>query len=110
MNLNKETIHKFQELFYDAVIIFSYVLIFITTLGINDSDKYLQIINYYIKIYICLFLIWRFNPLRKHYEFTSLDRKIAFNAGTLILTTTTLNTYIYDIKKYINTLLKYIKA
>ena len=58
--------------------------------------------DYYVKIYVCLFLMWRFNPLRTHYEFTRLDAKIAFSAGLFILTTTALN-------KYINTITSYIK-
>ena len=33
-------------------------------------------------------------PLFTYYEFTSLDRKIAFSAGLFILTTTILNQYI----------------
>jgi hypothetical protein len=50
-------------------------------------------------------LIWRFNPFRTYYEFTDLDRKIAFSSGLFILTTTTLNKYLLffedKIKKYL---------
>ena len=45
-------------------------------------------------IYICLFLIWRFNPLRSKFHFTSLDAKISFNAGLFILASTALNQYV----------------
>ena len=45
--------------------------------------------------------MWRFNPLKQTYEFTDLDRKIAFSAGVFILTTTILNTYLNNIKDLI---------
>ena len=63
-------------------------------------------ISYYVRIYICLFLIWRFNPLREHYEFTDLDRKIAFSAGLFILSTTALNKYIESVKNKAYEILK----
>jgi hypothetical protein len=62
--------------------------------------------DYYVKIYVCLFLIWRFNPLRSNIQFTELDRKIAFSAGVFILTTTALNQYLDDVKKYIKSFYK----
>ena len=64
----------------------------------QTAPNYLQSLDYYVRVYICLFLIWRFNPLRTHYEFTDLDRKIAFSAGVFILTTTALNQYIEQLK------------
>ena len=48
--------------------------------------------------------MWRFNPLRTHYEFTDLDRKIAFSAGAFILTTTALNQYLDYFKTFIEQL------
>jgi hypothetical protein len=84
----------FQELLFDIIIIISYLLIIISSLGISVSaPKLLDILDYYIRVYICLFLIWRFNPFRNHYQFTNLDRKIAFNAGMLILTTSIITNY-----------------
>jgi hypothetical protein len=100
--MNKQQIHKYQEHLFNIVIYASYFLIIITALGLSETaPKYLSILDYYIRIYICLFLMWRFNPLRTHYEFTDLDRKIAFSAGAFILTTTALNQYLEDIKQYI---------
>jgi len=65
-----------------------------------EAPVYLSNLDYYVRIYICLFLIWRFNPLRTKYEFTDLDRKIAFSAGVFILTTTALNQYLETIKSF----------
>jgi hypothetical protein len=95
----KKELHIFQEKIFDYTFYLLYALIVISALGFSESaQKYIEQIDYYVRIYICLFLIWRFNPLRKHYEFTNLDAKIAFTAGIFILTTTALNEYITNIK------------
>ena len=92
-------LNSIQERFFNIFIILSYALIFISFFGLSDSaPKYLESVDYYVRIYICLFLIWRFNPFRKVYKFTDLDRKIAFSAGLFILTTTALNQYLIDVK------------
>ena len=95
-------LHTWQEKVFDFFIYMTYLLIILSSLGLSVSaPKYLQSLDYYVRIYICIFLIWRFNPLRSHYEFTNLDRKIAFSAGAFILTTTALNQYVDNIKHYI---------
>lgn len=101
MTINNK-IHNIQNTFFDIFIYISYTLIFISAIGFSETaPKYIAIMDYYLKIYICLFLILRFNPLMSNIVFTDLDRKIAFSAGLFILTTTVLNEYIIDIKKYI---------
>jgi hypothetical protein len=103
--MTKEKLHKWQERLYDIIIYVTYFLIIVSSLGLSETaPKYLQSLDYYIRIYICLFLMWRFNPLRSQYEFTELDRKIAFSAGALILTTTALNQYLTTFKNYIKNL------
>lgn len=100
------TLHKYQERIFNLIIYVSYFLIIISALGISESaPKYLNNLDYYVRVYICLFLIWRFNPFRTHYEFTDLDRKIAFSAGVFILTTTALNQYLEDFKYKIKQLI-----
>jgi hypothetical protein len=64
------------------------------------APKYLSYLDYYLRIYICLFLIIRFNPLRTRREFTNLDCKIAFSAGMFILTTTFLHEYLNKVKEF----------
>ena len=97
----KQLLHKYQELLFDIIIYISYILIIVSSLGLYaDAPQYLSTIDYYVRIYICLFLIWRFNPLRTTTKFTNLDKKIAFNAGVFILTTTALNQYLETIKSF----------
>jgi len=97
--MNKHDLNRFQEGIFDLIIYLTYFLIILSFFGISAyAPTYLNLLDYYVRIYICLFLMWRFNPLRTHYEFTNLDRKIAFSAGAFILTTTALNNYLVDIK------------
>jgi len=104
--ITKKNIYGIQEKLFDMFIIISWILIIISALGFSqDASKFLEDLDYYVRIYICLFLIWRFNPFKTHYEFTDLDRKIAFSAGMFILTTTALNQYL---EKFKNIIKKYL--
>jgi hypothetical protein len=104
---NKKYLHKIQDHFFDFFILISWLLIIISNLGISKlAPRFLEELDYYIRIYICLFLMWRFNPFRKHYEFTKLDRKIAFSAGLLIFTSTTLNQYVLKAETLVKNLIK----
>ena len=85
----------FQEKTFDFVITTAFILLIITLFGFSQkAPEYLTTLDYYLKIYICLFLIWRFNPFRSKFQFTSLDAKISFNAGLFILASTALNEYV----------------
>ena len=104
--ISKSNLHEAQSKFFNLFIYISYALLFISALGISQTaPKYLDYMEYYIRIYICLFLMWRFNPLREKYEFTELDRKIAFSAGLFILTTTALNQYLEQIKEIVKNII-----
>ena len=90
-----------QNIGFNVFSFVSYILIVSNYFGLFDTDsKYLALLDYYIRIYICLFLIWRFHPFKDKYEFTELDRKIAFTSGFFILTTTTLYNYLDKIKQF----------
>jgi hypothetical protein len=104
--MDKHQLHNWQEKIFNVFINISYILIILSSLGLSETaPKYLNNLDYYIRIYICLFLIWRFNPLKTSVEFTELDRKIAFSAGLFILTTTALNHYLTFIKQKISSLI-----
>jgi hypothetical protein len=103
MFFNKK-LNDFQEHIFNLFIIITYISLFVSFLGWSSSaPKYLESLDYYVRIYICLFLIWRFNPFRKISQFTELDRKIAFTAGLFILTTSALNKYLEEAKEKIKT-------
>ena len=109
MTFNKH-IHIFQNTAYDILVYTTWILYIVIALGLSaNAPQYLDTLQYYIKLYISLFLIYRFNPFRR-VKFTSLDAKIAFGAGVFLLTTTAINNilqnYLTDIKTYI-TFLKF---
>jgi hypothetical protein len=96
-------LNKIQETAFDMFVIISYILIILSFLGLSsNASLILSKIDYYVRFYICLFLIWRFNPFRSYYEFTNLDRKITFTAGLFIFTTSVLSNYLDDIQQYVN--------
>jgi hypothetical protein len=98
--------YKLFTLFF---IIF-YAFAALSALGVYpNAHAYVETMDYYMRIYICLFLIWRFNPLSKH-RFDELDRKIVFIAGMIILSTTALNQYLVWFKtKIANTVLPIVE-
>ena len=96
--------HKFQETIFNIFIAVSWLMILLTLTGVfNEYPDLFNYLAFYMKIYICLFLIWRFNPVRqlllkKPIIFTSLDRKIAFSAGLIVLNTTVIREYLDYVK------------
>lgn len=105
MTFNKK-IHEFQNRVFDAVIYISYILYILIALGISaNAPEYLDELQHYIKLYISLFLMYRFIPFRR-VHFTDLDAKIAFNAGWFLFATTIVNsvlkTYLDNIKQRLN--------
>jgi len=77
---------NYHELLFDLIILLMYMLYGLFILGVSkDAEKYISSIDYYIKIFISLFLIYRFNSFRKINTFTAFDKRMAFSAGILIL-------------------------
>jgi len=104
MNTSKK-LFNLQNTFFDYVIFTSYLLYFIALFGISsNAPNYLNELQYWVKIYVSIFLIWRFNWFRQ-IKFNELDQKIAFSAGLFLLTTTfidqIINSYLIKIKQKI---------
>lgn len=90
--MNEKAIYNFQNISFTLIIITFYILYTISILGLSrNAPQYIETLDTYVRIYICVFLIYRFNPLRSKIEFTELDRKIVFSAGLFILTTTAIS-------------------
>lgn len=96
-------IHDFQNNLFSFIVYLTWFLYIVIALGFSaTAPQYLDDLQYYVKIYICLFLIIRFNPLRNT-KFTNLDGRIAFSAGLFLLGSTAigslLKTYLNQIKQ-----------
>ena len=57
---------------------------------VETEPAYLTTIEYYVKVYVSIFLIWRFNPYWHTVKFTETDRRIVYSAALFILTTSVL--------------------
>ena len=82
--------YKIQDTLFNFFIVISYILLALIISGYKNANNYLQNIDYYVKIIICITLIYKFNRFRTS-KFTDLDRKLAYSAGIMLLTTTTIN-------------------
>ena len=88
------TLYEIQYFAFDIVVWISYITYGLLMIGfLNTSPKYIDYLNYGVKIYVSLFLLWRFNMFQK-VRFSELDRKIAFSAGMFLITTTAIDTII----------------
>lgn len=71
--------------YYIYGIIFFHVAYVMLFIGIFQFNKeYLSILDISIQTFICIFLIVRFNPFRKH-VFKPSDAKIIFGSATFLL-------------------------
>ncbi len=89
-----KNIHNFQTKAYNIIVYVTWALYISIILGLSaNAPQYLDDLQYYVKMYVSLFLIVRFNPFRK-VRFTELDGRIAFSAGLFLLATTAINTIV----------------
>lgn len=103
--MSKLTLYSIQNNAFNYIIFISYFLYFIIALGLsNTAPKYLHTLEFWVKIYVSLFLIYRFNFFQK-IKFSDLDRKVAFSAGLFLLSTTifgqVLNNYLINAKTFV---------
>ena len=71
--------------FYLLLIFFN-AIYFLTIFGIVYVDaSYLNTFNIAVHTILCLFLIYRFNPMRKSIEITKYDQTIIFSISIFLL-------------------------
>jgi len=103
--MKSTSLYNIQNTVFNFIIIISYFLYIIISLGLSASaPQYLETLQYWVKIYISFFLMYRFNLFRK-IQFNELDRKVAFSAGLFLFSTTIFNQllvkYLTNIKSLI---------
>jgi hypothetical protein len=90
-------VHIFQHTLVDLIQIVTIILYIIVSFGLSTmAPEYLSYLQQFLKIYVSLFLIYRFNDFRT-VHLTELDRKIGFNAGVLLIGSDIIN---YIVKNY----------
>jgi hypothetical protein len=96
----------FQHFFFSIIVFTSHAFYLFAIIGFSIiSPNYIAELQHWVKIYVALFLIWRFNFFR-NVKFDELDKKIAFTAGMFLLTTTIVEKivkyYLKEIKQIIS--------
>ena len=90
--LNSKKIYSTNLWLINTISVITWILIILSFTKLYDSaPKYLTIVTGYVRFYVCLFLIIKFNPFYTFglSGFTELDRRIVYNSGLIILTTDT---------------------
>lgn len=92
--------NKLYEHIFFGSLVFTYVLITLVILGLGGSNtrEYLSNLNYFMKLYVCLLLLVRFNPLVQT-KFTDFDKRLVFTSALFLLSTTTLEEIIVYLNK-----------
>lgn len=84
-------LYLIQKHGFSIIIYLTWFLYFAILLGLSaNAPQYLDDLQYYVKMYVSLFLIVRFNPFTRA-RFNELDAQIAFSAGVFLITTTAIN-------------------
>lgn len=86
-----EFIEKIQYKIYFVSISLLYVIYFLLFTGIYDvSDKYVHYLTLFVHIFICGFLVIKFNPFI-HTKFNPNDSMVIFGAAIALLTNVVLS-------------------
>jgi len=72
-----------------------YLLYFATLIGLfYVKPEYIQLVSNISHTFICLFLIIRFNPFRKHIVLHEFDDKIIFGSALILLFNLSITQYL----------------
>ena len=74
-----------QSIGVDIFIIITYIVYAAIYLGLAlTTPDYIKYLNFLVKLYVGLFLFFRFNPWTTH-KCSDLDKKIAYNGGIFLI-------------------------
>ena len=79
-------IYRIETIIVDWIGIFTFLVFVFLFIGLLQKEPvYFIEFVFLFKVFISIFLIYRFNDFRKNVKFTELDRKVCFLAGINIL-------------------------
>uniref|UniRef100_A0A6C0CGP9 Uncharacterized protein n=1 Tax=viral metagenome TaxID=1070528 RepID=A0A6C0CGP9_9ZZZZ len=88
-----------NELIFDSTVFLIHAGYIAVAIGVFQKEpSYLSVIDYWTKVFIGIFLLWRFNSFAPA-KFTEFDRKVVFSAGMFMFVTTIVNTYLLSYVK-----------
>ena len=84
---------------FDASVAFLHLVYISVAFGFLENEpQYLGTVDYLVKVFMALFLIWRFNPWAK-IAFSDFDRRVVFSSGIFLFTVTIVNNYLLSYVK-----------
>jgi hypothetical protein len=102
--------NQWHEKLYLLIYYLAWIFYFLSLIGISTFGyEFFDNAQGYLRIYICIFLIIKFNPYSKIWKtkkVTKFDINIAFHAGLFILTTTIINSFIGKYLEHLGVKLK----
>ena len=91
--INNFNILKLHEKLYTYSLYLVYLLYILSFFITSKYDKYIQIIRLFLKYYVIIFLLLRFNPLT-NIKCNHFDKIIIFQSAIFLLLTTNIVNYI----------------
>tara|TARA_E500000178_G_C16882719_1_gene689776 strand:+ start:190 stop:480 length:291 start_codon:yes stop_codon:yes gene_type:complete len=92
---------KKYEILFNYLTYFYYIITVLALIGVYTiTPGYLDELKTFIKIFVSLILIYKFNPLREKVYCSKFDKKIIFNAGIYLLLTTFISDFLFDLINY----------
>ena len=76
-----------------VIIHLCYIIVFFGIIAIDTN--YMNYLNVFIEVFVCLFLIARFHPFR-HHKLHKYDSTIIFGSAILLLTNLGANEFIFN--------------
>ena len=83
----------YQYVFFTATYL-TYILYVLVYLGVwKNAPNYLNLLEYFFRIFVALVLIYFFHPFAKT-TFTTFHRRVVFTAAIYLLTSTTFSVFL----------------
>ena len=93
---------KIKEPLYRGSLYLIFLLYFVAFFGLYTyNQKYLYYLQLFMQAFVCIFLIVRFHPFRRH-SLKPFDANIIFGSAVVLLTNLGVTTYM---EKYINNII-----
>ena len=93
---------KIKEPLYRGSLYVIFFLYFVAFFGLYSyNQKYLYYLQLFMQAFVCIFLIVRFHPFRKHY-LKPFDANIIFGSAVVLLTNLGITTYM---EKHLNNII-----
>ena len=91
-----------KEPLYRGSLYLIFILYFVAFFGLYSyNQRYLYYLHLFMQTFVCIFLIVRFHPFRKHY-LKPFDANIIFGSAVVLLTNLGVTTFM---ENYINTII-----